>query len=137
MSDDLLLDTCVLVFSSTGVKMSEDGLNVLEEALGADTAFVSPISAWEIGRAMSLGRIASPLSPLEFYRRFVGLDGVEQCDMPPEVLVSSSYLPGELHRDPMDRILVATAREYDMTILTRDRAILDYAAAGHVKALAC
>ena len=46
--------------------------------------------------------------------------------------VDSSFLPTPLHNDPADRILIATAREHDLTIITRDRAILAYGAAGHV-----
>ena len=57
--------------------------------------------------------------------------------MTPDRLVNSSNLPGDLHRDPADRIIIATARELGMTILTRDRMILDYAARGHVSAMAC
>jgi PIN domain nuclease of toxin-antitoxin system len=40
-------------------------------------------------------------------------------------------------RDPADRIIAATARAFDMTLVTRDRPLLDYADAGHLKALAC
>jgi len=46
-------------------------------------------------------------------------------------------LPQLIHKDPIDRILIATARENDLTIITRDRAILSYGAAGHVRTLAC
>lgn len=55
----------------------------------------------------------------------------------PEVLIESSFLPGQLHNDPADRILIATARALDLTLVTRDRAILDYAMLGHVRALSC
>ncbi|MNF14334.1 hypothetical protein D3C80_2165180 [compost metagenome] len=51
--------------------------------------------------------------------------------------MASSNLLQPVHNDPIDRILIATAREYDLTIITRDRAILDYGAAGHVRTLAC
>jgi PIN domain nuclease of toxin-antitoxin system len=51
--------------------------------------------------------------------------------------VSCHQLPGRLHDDPIDRILVATARREGLTLITRDRAILDYAAQGHVRALPC
>jgi len=44
--------------------------------------------------------------------------------MPPEVLIAASDLPGDLHRDPADRILIATAREYGYRVLTGDRKIL-------------
>ncbi|RWK44330.1 MAG: VapC toxin family PIN domain ribonuclease, partial [Mesorhizobium sp.] len=32
---------------------------------------------------------------------------------------------------------IATARAFDLTLVTRDQSILDYARAGHVRALAC
>ena len=46
-------------------------------------------------------------------------------------------LPDLAHRDPADRMLIATARAHDLTLITRDRAILAYAALGHVRAIEC
>jgi PIN domain nuclease of toxin-antitoxin system len=46
-------------------------------------------------------------------------------------------LPGPLHNDPADRLLITTARALDIPIVTRDRRILDYARAGAVAAVAC
>ena len=54
----------------------------------------------------------------------------------PAVALSASYL-GNFHRDPADRLLIATARELRVPLVTRDRRILDYAAQGHVDAIAC
>jgi PIN domain nuclease of toxin-antitoxin system len=51
--------------------------------------------------------------------------------------LAASFLPGDFHNDPADRFLVATARVMGVALLTRDRKILDYAAAGHVRAIAC
>jgi PIN domain nuclease of toxin-antitoxin system len=51
--------------------------------------------------------------------------------------VTESKAPGDVHRDPADRFLVATARALDIPIVTRDAAILAYASAGHVRALRC
>ncbi len=137
MSAGVLLDTCVLIYLSTSVKLSPKSVEALESVLEAGRAHVSLVSAWEIGRAMSLGRVASSLPPLAFYNRFAGQEGVRQCALTAEILVASSYLPGQLHRDPMDRILIATAREHDLTLVTSDSAILAYGAAGHVKTLEC
>jgi PIN domain nuclease of toxin-antitoxin system len=58
-------------------------------------------------------------------------------ELTPEVLISSSYLPGSPPRDPADRIIAATARVQGYRLVTRDRLLLDYAEAGHVEALAC
>jgi PIN domain nuclease of toxin-antitoxin system len=46
-------------------------------------------------------------------------------------------LPGELHNDPADRLIVATARAMRVPIVTRDAPILRYAAAGYVAAMEC
>ena len=54
--------------------------------------------------------------------------------MTPEIAVESTCLPGELHGDPADRIIAATARELGATLVTADRKLLDYAAAGYLRA---
>ena len=63
--------------------------------------------------------------------------GITEQLVTTEIFISSCFLPEPLHKDPFDRILIATAREHDLTIITRDRAILAYGAAGHVRTLAC
>jgi PIN domain nuclease of toxin-antitoxin system len=59
------------------------------------------------------------------------------CGLDPETLIESSFLPGEPPRDPADRIVLATARAHALPVMTRDRAILAYAEAGHVGAIPC
>jgi len=63
--------------------------------------------------------------------------GTALAEMTPELLLESSFLPGNLHKDPADRILAATARQYGYTLMTRDRALLDYARQGHLSVLEC
>jgi PIN domain nuclease of toxin-antitoxin system len=67
----------------------------------------------------------------------MAIESFQLVDVTPSLFIDSCFLPGKLSRDPGDRIIVATARENDLTILTRDRKILDYSTAGHVLALAC
>ena len=98
---------------------------------------VSPITAWEVGLLAARDRFKSTLAPLAWFQRLTSLPNLQLADMPPEVLFGSSFLPGEPPRDPADRIIVATAREYDLTVMTRDRAILEYARQGHLRALEC
>ena len=59
------------------------------------------------------------------------------ADMSPDLLIASSYLPGKPPKDPTDRIIAATARDLGATLITRDRALLDYGAQGHVAVLEC
>ncbi|MGA2314448.1 MAG: hypothetical protein ABSF87_19180 [Xanthobacteraceae bacterium] len=46
-------------------------------------------------------------------------------------------LPGKPPKDPTHRIIAATARELGATLMTRDRALLDYGAQGHVAVREC
>jgi PIN domain nuclease of toxin-antitoxin system len=59
------------------------------------------------------------------------------ADISVKILIASSFLPGTPPRDPADRIIAATAREHGYQLVTRDGLLLDYAAEGHIQALAC
>ena len=83
------------------------------------------------------GRVSSTITPQRWFDRLVKEAGFVLAEMPPEVLIDSSFLPGSIHGDPADRIIIATARAYGLTVVTRDQHILDYAALGHVRAIAC
>ena len=54
----------------------------------------------------------------------------------PQIAVESYALPDAFHRDPADRLIVATARVGNAMLMTRDQRILDYAARGHLTAIA-
>jgi PIN domain nuclease of toxin-antitoxin system len=108
-----------------------------EAARAEEPVYISPMSAWEIGMLSSRGRLALSVDPLVWFQRAVKVHGVELAEMTPRILVASSYLPGIPPRDPMDRIIAATARENDYRIITRDKFLLAYADEGHIKALAC
>jgi PIN domain nuclease of toxin-antitoxin system len=63
--------------------------------------------------------------------------GVRLADLSPELLIASSYLPGKPPKDPMDRIIAATARELGATLITRDRTLLAYGKQGHIAVVEC
>ncbi len=137
MSAPLLLDTCAAIW------MVEDRLlpatiELLTQRYRADEpTFVSPITAWELGLLFSKKRLRAPKSPPEYFRQLAGLPNIRLALMPPELLLAAHFLPGAPPNDPVDRILAATAREYDYVLVTRDKVLLDYAAEGHLQALAC
>jgi PIN domain nuclease of toxin-antitoxin system len=123
---------------ASGTPLSDQARSAIDEAFrGGSELFVSPITAWELGLLARKGRLPATVSPVDLFRSFVETDGVGIAQMSPEILVDSSFLPGEVHGDPADRIVIATARSDDLTIVTRDKAILSYAEQGYVRALAC
>jgi PIN domain nuclease of toxin-antitoxin system len=112
------------------------------EAIDASAAsgvplHISPITAWEVGMMAGKGRFRSSLTPQRWFEALRTLPCVTPCALTAEILMQSWSLPGSLNRDPADRIIAATAREYGYVVLTRDRALLGYAEEGHIRALAC
>ena len=57
--------------------------------------------------------------------------------MTPGVLIASGFLPGKPPNDPADRILAATARAFELMLITRNGELMRYAKAGHIKAIGC
>lgn len=138
MTTELLLDTCAAIWITENSALAQEAEDAMSTAFDQGrSVWVSPITAWERGVLTAKGRLASPTSPLRWFERLVSDAQLAICTLSPEILVESSFLPEPLHRDPADRIIIATARALDLTIVTRDRLILNYAAQGHVRALAC
>ena len=134
----LLLDTCAVIWIAAGAAISAEATEVLRNANARGvTIAISPISAWEIGLLVARGRLALSTSPRAWISTVLAQPGVALAEMSPDILLDSSFLPGEPPRDPADRIILATARAEGMRIVTRDRAMLSYARAGHAEAIAC
>jgi len=133
----LLLDTCAILYIGNGSGVNDMADREIGRASSERRLCVSPISAWEIGVAVAKRKLILPVDPLEFFDRFAERIGARLIDLSPEILVRSSVLPGDIHGDPMDRILVASARILEMILVTRDKPILAYGREGHVRTLAC
>jgi PIN domain nuclease of toxin-antitoxin system len=137
LSGAILLDTCAAIWTT-----ESPGWSKVAEAAIADSdvtgvpVFISPITAWEVGLLVARGRLALRLPPKLWFSELLAA-GVRLADLPPNVLIEATALPGDLHRDPADRILAATAREFGYRLMTRDRPLLAYAEAGHLQAIAC
>lgn len=104
---------------------------------GGGATYVSPITAWEIGMLVSRGRLQLLIRPERWFANLFDFPGVQLAEMSPDLLISSSYLPGRPPNDPADRILAATARELGAMLITRDRALIDYGKQGHIAVVEC
>jgi len=134
----LLLDTCALIWLAHAEPVADTALRAMAAAArDGEPVYVSPMSAWEIGMLSARGKLALSIDPLVWFQRVLRVQGVELADLTPRILIGSSYLPGTPPRDPMDRIIAATARENDYRLITRDKHLLAYADAGHLNVLAC
>jgi PIN domain nuclease of toxin-antitoxin system len=134
----LLWDTCAAIWIYEQAKLSRASLEVIAAAHREGVpSYISPITAWEIGMLVSRSRLQLLIKPERWFANLFEAPGVRLADMSPELLIASSYLPGNPPKDPMDRIIAATARELGATLVTRDRPLLEYGKQGHIAVVEC
>jgi PIN domain nuclease of toxin-antitoxin system len=138
MNTPLLLDTWAAIWIAEDQRIAEEVAEMMDRAIVAnEPVYVSPITGWELGLLVSRGRLNLLMSPQRWFDRLLQAPGLRLAELSPDVLISSSFLPGTPPRDPVDRIFAATAREYGYRLVTRDRPLLEYALEGHIQALTC
>jgi PIN domain nuclease of toxin-antitoxin system len=132
----LLLDTHVLVWLMFGDRhLGKQAREAVDHASHDDRILVSAITPWEIGVLVAKNRIDLDREVLEWVRSALSLQGMTLAGLEPEIAVASTRLPFDMHADPADRILVATARHTGATLVTADRTLLDLSKKGHFRVI--
>jgi PIN domain nuclease of toxin-antitoxin system len=135
---DLLLDTCAAIWIMRDAPLRKGAADKISAHLAAGgKVHVSLATAWEVGLLNARGRLPLAFSPAEWFRRLMAVPDIKPVPPTEAALIASHFLPGTPPNDPLDRIMIATAREHGLRIVTRDRLILAYAEAGHLTALEC
>lgn len=115
--------------------LGADASRLIDEATFSDGAYVSAITCWEISMLASKGKLVLPGGLGAWVEGTLAQPGIFLAPIEPEIGVDAGQLTGDLHGDPADRIIIATARALRCALLTADEAILAYASAGHLKAI--
>ena len=123
--DPLLLDTHIWIHYQNGSEeIRPTARPTIEAAAERGQVYISVISVWEIARLARLSRIALTSSIDRWVNEALSKPGINLLHFTPEIAIDSVNLPEPMHKDPADRILVASARVERLTLVTRDRAIL-------------
>lgn len=127
----IVLDTHALVWWVTDdPTLSKKAKAIIEREQAAGEIVVSSISAWEIAMLVEREKlvlsvdVSTWLAMAAEIARFVPVDV--------DVAVKSVQLPGKFHKDPADRMIVATARKFAAPLVTKDEKIRAYR---HVKTI--
>ena len=130
-----VLETHVWIWIMEGVKaeLSAATIRLVEQAAADSALAVAAISVWEVAMLEKKRRITLSRSIDEWTRAALTAPGIRLVDLSPEIAIESTRLPGEPHRDPADRIIIATARVLGATLVTRDAKFVSYASGGHVR----
>ena len=107
----------------------------IEAASEQSKLCVASISLWEIAMLESKGRLGFRIPCLQWLITALKVPGLDLISINATIAADSAKLPGRFHGDPADRLIVASARYAKAIVVTRDRAILDYADQGHVQAV--
>ena len=120
----MILDTCALLWlASDQGKLS----TAAKETIGgnAGNLFVSAITAFEIAVKARSGKLELPMSPRAWSEGALAFHGVREIPIDSSIALGAVELP-PLHNDPCDRLIVATALQHSMPIITCDRLIAQY-----------
>ncbi|MDE0149603.1 MAG: type II toxin-antitoxin system VapC family toxin [Rhodospirillaceae bacterium] len=132
----IVLDTHVLIWAVGGDRrLGETARAAIEESIQTDRAAVSAITPWEIAMLVEKGRLRLGREVRSWIDNALALPGIFLAPIEPAIAIDSMRLSGGFNADPADRFIVSTARYFDAPLVTADRAILSYAAAGHVRAM--
>jgi len=118
----ILLDSHILIWAvSDSKRLSSAAASAIRRArLGGGVA-VSAISAYEVAWQIASGRVQGygtvEASLLNF------LEGVTVLPITPEIAALATQFPDDYPRDPADRLIGATARAEEITLVTRDERI--------------
>jgi PIN domain nuclease of toxin-antitoxin system len=130
----IVLDTHVLLWWVNGSDLlSSAAEKVIRKTLKqGGEIIVSTISAWEISMLIDKGRLVLGMDVESWFDEVTQIDGVRFIPVDNEIAIKSTVLPGEFHKDPADRMIVATARMLAVALVTADQKITNYE---HVKTI--
>ncbi len=129
----ILLDTHIWRWwLHTPEQLSERGRTLLTIGENQNALIVSAISVWEIAVKHSNGKLPLPLPVNEWFALAKTRPGITIEPLDPLDAIASTQLPGDFHKDPADRIIVAIAYRRNIELMTCDQKILNYP---HVKTL--
>ena len=129
----IVLDTHTLVWWVTDDGLlSKKAKSVIGREQSGGEIIVSAISAWEITMLVTQERLVLSMEVNSWLSTVAEIEGLRFLPVDVEIAAKSVQLPGTFHKDPADRMIVATARKLSVPLVTKDEKIRSYP---HVKAI--
>ena len=131
----VLLDTHIWVWyvENEAKRFSRRITPIVERAVQRGDVLISAISVWEIAQLEAARRLKLSVDVRTWVGRALAFPGVRLKGLSPSIAIESTRLPGDVHRDPADRILIATTRLMGAALVTCDDALLAYSKQGHLR----
>ncbi len=121
----ILLDTHALLWWALQPEKLSPRAAELCRQMELDGGFASAISIWELGVKVENGKLELGIGLDAFVKRLQDSTAVEFVPVDAEIWLRTVSLQWD-HRDPADRVIVATALEKGLPVLTRDALLHDW-----------
>jgi PIN domain nuclease of toxin-antitoxin system len=126
----ILLDTHIWVWWVNGSSELPESHKLYIDSNEQQGLAVSIMSCWEVANLVQKNRLTLEYPVLEWINLALNYPGINLLNLTPAIVVDAHELPGAFHRDPVDRLIVATARFGKLDLMSMDTKILEYS---HVK----
>jgi PIN domain nuclease of toxin-antitoxin system len=122
-----LLDTHTWIWwNMSPQNLSSRVKNIISDIDSYDEMLLSAISPWEFCKLLEKKRLGISCNPKDWISIALDMPKLRLVPLSPMISYYSTVLPQPFHSDPADQIIVATAREENATLLTKDEKILSY-----------
>ena len=123
----ILLDTHALVWwQDSSARLSSKALSAITHEAHCGTLVISAFSFWEIALLIEHNRLARSSNLPDWIAKVEATKQMRFVPVDNHIAVASVRLPAGLHKDPADRIIVATAMLLDIPLVTADRQLRAY-----------
>ena len=128
-----LLDTHTWIWwNMNPTNLSDKVRQLIVDSEKYSELLLSAISPWEFCKLLEKKKLGISCSPEEWLKEALDMPKFRLVELTPIIAYRSTSLPQPFHNDPGDQIIVATAREENAILLTKDAKIQQYS---HVKTL--
>lgn len=100
-------------------------MKIINKASLNNSIYISAVSVWEIGMLEAKKRIILNCPILDWITNAINAPGVNLLELEPHIAIESCNLHN-FRGDPADRIIISTARNHGLTLITKDKQILQY-----------
>ena len=123
----IVLDTHVLLWwVSNPEQLSKKARSTIERTISEGSIYISSISAWEIAMLIERKRLALTMDVKDWITRCEAIPYIKFVPVTNGIAIKAVQLTGDIHNDPADRIIVATALSMGVALVTMDQKLRNY-----------
>ena len=123
----IVLDTHAWIWwLSKPEEISQSAREEIDRAMEKEEILISSISSWEVALLVRKGKLELSIPVEDWVARSEALPFIQFVPIDNRIALRSNHLPGEIHEDPADRIIIATALTLGAPLVSKDSRIRDY-----------